>query len=190
MLTFPISRISLQRYIWRQGLSHPPPFHVRRAGSCTCHRCDPFLPTRIRQLLRYAIITMSAFWIVWKVFKHRTDPFKLDPQPLSISQIRREIAWSLCSLAIFSCVAVHIVWLRKAGFTKIYGDIHEFGVPYFVSSVFVMLMVRSCKFIISPLTRPQVHDLYFYIIHRAMHSRLLSIKIVSAADGTSLVLYN
>ena len=75
---------------------------------------------------------------------------------------------------MFSFVAASIVWLRKSGYTKIYGDVNELGIPYLVSSVLVMLMVnllRSAYFL--KLTCFQIHDLYFYIIHRAMHTQLL-----------------
>jgi hypothetical protein len=49
------------------------------------------------QLFRYFVIACSAFWLVWKAFKQRNAPHKLDPRPLDVAQIRREIGWSLCT---------------------------------------------------------------------------------------------
>jgi hypothetical protein len=120
---------------------------IAQVGSC-CYSLYLF-PTRVHQVVRYLSITCGVFWIVWGLLKHRIVPYKLDPQPVNISQIRREIGWSLCSLVIFSSVAIHIFWLRKAGFTKIYGNLNEFGVPYFVWSVLAMLMVKS-YFVLAP----------------------------------------
>jgi sterol desaturase/sphingolipid hydroxylase (fatty acid hydroxylase superfamily) len=112
---------------------------------------------------------------VWKIFKQRLAPYKLDSRPLDVSQIRREIGWSLSTIIVFSIVAVNILWLRKSGYTKMYENVNDHGVLYLVLSVIFMLMVKEMYF-----SRPlilrfflQIHDLYFYIIHRAMHTPLL-----------------
>jgi hypothetical protein len=110
-------------------------------------------------MLRYFIIASGVFWMVWKVFKNRNAPFKLDPRPLDVAQIRREIGWSMCSLVLFSFVAVSIVWLRREGFTKIYGSVSEHGMPYFVSSIFMMLMVSALCMLYASL--PIFHPLEF-----------------------------
>jgi hypothetical protein len=94
-------------------------------------------------LLRYFIIACGVFFLVWKVFKQRTAPYKLDPRPLDIAQLKREISWSLCTTVVFSFVAASVVWLRKGGYTKMYDDVDEHGVAYLLLSVVIMLVVST-----------------------------------------------
>jgi hypothetical protein len=80
---------------------------------------------------------------VWKFFKQRNSPHKLDPRPLDNAQLRREIGWSLCTAVMFSFVAISIVWLRRAGYTSIYANVSDHGAPYLILSVICMLMVPA-----------------------------------------------
>ena len=73
----------------------------------------------------------------------------LDPQ------IRREIAWSLASAAIYGVPAGIIAWgWQNRGWTRIYSDIHDFPLWYLPLSVLLYLLV---------------HDSWFYWTHRWMH---------------------
>ncbi len=43
------------------------------------------------QIVRYSTIAGGIFWLVWKTFKQRNAAYKLDPRPLDLAQIRREV---------------------------------------------------------------------------------------------------
>ncbi len=71
------------------------------------------------------------------------------------AQMRREIAWSLASAAIYGVPAGILAWGWKAhGWTRIYDDIHALPLWYVPLSVVVYLFL---------------HDTWFYWTHRWMH---------------------
>ena len=73
----------------------------------------------------------------------------LDPQ------IRREIAWSLASAAIYGVPAGVVAWGWKAhGWTRIYDDLQAWPLWYLPVSVLLYLLA---------------HDTWFYWTHRWMH---------------------
>jgi len=70
-------------------------------------------------------------------------------------QIRREIAWSLASAAIYGIPAGVVAWgWQNRGWTRIYGDLHAFPLWYLPLSVLLYLLA---------------HDTWFYWTHRWMH---------------------
>ena len=71
------------------------------------------------------------------------------------TQIRREIAWSLASAAIYGIPAGVVAWgWQNRGWTRIYGDLHAFPLWYLPLSVLLYLLA---------------HDTWFYWTHRWMH---------------------
>ncbi len=71
------------------------------------------------------------------------------------SQIRREIAWSLASAAIYGVPAGIVAWGWQArGWTRIYTDVDAYPLWYLPVSLFAYLLI---------------HDAWFYWTHRAMH---------------------
>lgn len=64
---------------------------TRKPSSCflsaTAHSTQTFTP----QIIRYSTIAGGIFWLVWKTFKQRNAAYKLDPRPLDLAQIRREV---------------------------------------------------------------------------------------------------
>ena len=70
-------------------------------------------------------------------------------------QIRREIAWSLASAAIYGIPAGIVAWgWDSLGWTQIYTDMTAFPLWYLPVSIFLYLFV---------------HDTWFYWTHRLMH---------------------
>jgi len=70
-------------------------------------------------------------------------------------QMRREIAWSLASAAIYGLPAGILAWGWQAhGWTRVYADIHAYPLWYWPLSVALYLML---------------HDTWFYWTHRWMH---------------------
>ena len=71
------------------------------------------------------------------------------------SRIRREIAWSLASAAIYGLPAGVVAWgWQNRGWTQIYTNAHDFPLWYWPVSVFLYLFA---------------HDSWFYWTHRWMH---------------------
>jgi Delta7-sterol 5-desaturase len=104
-------------------------------------------------LLRYALFALPAF-----VLFHRREPRRLlarrlGPGPVGEPQARREVLYSLVSLAIFGLVGVLMYGLTRMGLSRFYSD-DRHGAAWFVLSIPVMLLV---------------HDTYFYWTHRFMH---------------------
>ena len=71
------------------------------------------------------------------------------------AQMRREIAWSLASAAIYGIPAGVLAWgWRERGWTRVYADLHAFPLWYLPVSILLYLLA---------------HDAWFYWTHRAMH---------------------
>lgn len=83
-------------------------------------------------------------------WKHLRIQQKL-PGPGSI---RREITWSVISLAIFALYTTVLVHYISLGYTKMYFNIHEYGIAWLV---------------ISPVAALFIHDTFYYFMHRLMH---------------------
>jgi sterol desaturase/sphingolipid hydroxylase (fatty acid hydroxylase superfamily) len=97
--------------------------------------------------VRY-LIASGAFAAATRL-KHPGLYTGLDPQ------IRREIAWSLASAAIYGLPAGVVAWgWQNRGWTRIYTDVHAFPLWYLPVSVLLYLFV---------------HDSWFYWTHRWMH---------------------
>ena len=71
------------------------------------------------------------------------------------AQMRREIAWSLASAAIYGVPAGLVAWgWQHRGWTRIYADLHVWPLWYWPLSVLLYLFA---------------HDTWFYWSHRWMH---------------------
>jgi Delta7-sterol 5-desaturase len=105
-------------------------------------------------LLRYLLFAGAAygFFYIWKKKKYLR--LKIQSRFPDQKNINREVMYSLMSLFIFACVGGGVFVLSKAGYTKIYGDIHQHSMGYFLFSVVVFILL---------------HDTYFYWAHRFMH---------------------
>jgi Delta7-sterol 5-desaturase len=85
-------------------------------------------------------------------------------------QIRREIAWSLASAAIYGIPAGIVAWgWQHHGWTLVYAGINEYPLWYFPVSVLLYLLA---------------HDTWFYWTHRWMH-RPKPFKIAHAVHHAS-----
>src|SRR5689334_1354362 len=72
----------------------------------------------------------------------------------SVNQIRREIKYSVLSVAIFSFLSVFIYNCIINGRTKMYFQISDLGTIYFIVSPIIIILI---------------HDALFYWSHRFMH---------------------
>ncbi|MEH3100240.1 sterol desaturase family protein [Sphingomonas adhaesiva] len=114
----------------------------------------PIVPILLSALAMSAIVAVrylaaSGGFALATRAKHRGLYAGLDPQ------IRREIAWSLASAAIYGAPAGVVAWgWQNHGWTRIYADLHAWPLWYWPLSVFLYLAA---------------HDTWFYWTHRWMH---------------------
>jgi lathosterol oxidase len=71
-----------------------------------------------------------------------------------VKQIRREIKYSILSVAIFSFISVFLYYCIINGRTKMYFQISDYGTFYFIVSPIIIILI---------------HDALFYWSHRLMH---------------------
>lgn len=107
------------------------------------------------QMIRYGVIAGGAFLVFWVLGRSRFAAVKIDPKPLAWADAFREMRWSFLTMLIFLLPATLVIHFRKSGQSLLYTDFAGHGgMAWFLASLVLMLAV---------------HDLYFYIIHRAMH---------------------
>lgn len=105
-------------------------------------------------LLRYLLIAGGALTLV-TVFRRRLRPRRIQDKPFGHAQLRREFGYSTMTACIFAAVVLFTMTLgREWGWSKVYFDASEHGLPWLVLSF--------------PLTI-LIHDTHFYWTHRFMH---------------------
>lgn len=104
--------------------------------------------------LRYTIFAGLAFLIFYVIWKSKWIKFKIQSKFPNPTHILHEVKHSAYTAFVFALMGVGIYFLREAGYTKVYGDIYEFGWGYLIFSFFFLTFL---------------HDTYFYWIHRLMH---------------------
>ena len=100
--------------------------------------------------------------IAYKVFFHKPPKWtlsqKIAKKKRPEGQNKRDIYYSLISIGIFGLVGVITYFMGKAGWTKAYSDVNDYGWTWWFVSIPVMLVI---------------HDAYFYWTHFLMHNRRL-----------------
>jgi lathosterol oxidase len=105
-------------------------------------------------LFRYVLLAGLAF-LVFYVWRHRRlVALKIQPRPATRKDIRREVLYSLSSLAVFALVGVLVFVMWRAGVTKMYLRIADHGWGWLALSSVLLIFA---------------HDAYFYWTHRLMH---------------------
>ena len=108
----------------------------------------------IAHLIRYALIAGGAFLLFYVWRNRRLRSLKIQEHYPARSEMRREVLYSLVSLAVFSLTGVLVFLIHRAGWTKLYLDIGRYGWGYLVFSTALLIFA---------------HDAYFYWTHRLMH---------------------
>jgi lathosterol oxidase len=105
-------------------------------------------------LLRYVLLAGLAF-LVFYVWRHRRlRALKIQPRDATGRDVRREVLYSLSSIAVFSLVGVLVFLMYRAGWGKLYLDIGRHGWGGLAISTVLLILA---------------HDAYFYWTHRLMH---------------------
>lgn len=103
---------------------------------------------------RYTLFAGAAFVIFYLVWKKAWHNLRIQERYPAFRKIRHEVMHSLITATVFGGLGVAIYFLHRAGYTRIYTDVHEYGWMYLISSFFLLTLI---------------HDTYFYWMHRLMH---------------------
>ena len=107
---------------------------------------------------RYVLVAGIPYLWLYVIGKHRYSASKIQNQYPERKQIFKEVKYSLITLCIYSSgIWIFLYWL-KHGYTRNYTDFNEFGVSYFILSIFLMIVL---------------HDAYSYWVHRLIHHKML-----------------
>ncbi len=105
-------------------------------------------------ILRYVFIAGLFFYILYVWKKNRYSSLKIQKKSPIPSQIRREVIYSLLTFIIYgSSIWLFLLWIDNEE-TKLYTAVSDHGMLYFITSVFLMVII---------------HDTYFYWTHRLIH---------------------
>ena len=117
----------------------------------------PYLTIAIFMIpARYFIIAGLFYFLFYYLKKEKWFHLKIQKDFPSRKNIKMEICYSLSTMIIFSIIALLIFQLHWLGYTKIYLNMDKHGFSYFIFSTFLLMMI---------------HDIYFYLTHRAMHNK-------------------
>ena len=105
---------------------------------------------------RYMIIAGLFYYLFYKYKPHKWAYLKIQEKTPTDQQIKIEIIYSLITIFIFSLVTIFIFGLDHNGYTYMYNEIDNYGVPYYIFSTILLIVI---------------HDIYFFITHKMMHHR-------------------
>lgn len=108
-------------------------------------------------LLRYLVIAAIAFLIFYVVRKEKVRSRKIQLKFPETGDYLRELSYSIITVFIFTAVGWLVFMTPIKQYTKIYWQINDFSILYFVLSIALILIT---------------HDTYFYWTHRAMHHKI------------------
>jgi Delta7-sterol 5-desaturase len=104
--------------------------------------------------IRYGILAGAVNYISTTVKKEKWLIFKVKLPFVSKEHISKEKKQAVISSLIFSTIEFFVIVSNSFGLTKLYFNISDYGIPYFIASIFIMIVL---------------HDAYFYWSHRLLH---------------------
>ncbi|MGV6848382.1 MAG: sterol desaturase family protein [Marinibacterium sp.] len=110
--------------------------------------------TVAHDVLRYAFGAGGVHLVVHHLLHRSLAHRKIRPVTPGAAQIRREIATSLRTIAIFAAVGTGISLAELGGLVAIYMRIPDLGIAWFLASIVLIIVAQ---------------DAWFYWAHRAMH---------------------
>lgn len=116
-----------------------------------------FLDNLLDEGWRYALFAAIAWGLLHVLLKKRLAHRLIVDWP-SAADLRREITYSVSTLAVFAALAALILAMMVAGVAEIYTEPFKHGVAWLVLSLPVLIVW---------------HDFYFYWAHRMLHTRWL-----------------
>jgi Delta7-sterol 5-desaturase len=110
----------------------------------------------VADLLRYLIVAAFVAALLVLAPARWLAPRSVRIRAEVKGQRRREFAWSMLTVVIFSMVGTSVLLAYNAGFARIYFVADDYGWAYLFASVFLVIVL---------------HDAWFYWTHRLMHHR-------------------
>ncbi len=107
---------------------------------------------------RYILIPGISYIIFYVFGKDLFKKYKIQKAPPASKQVKRELTFSISTILVFTLIGIIVVTLYKNNYTTLYTNIHDFGWPYFILSLVIMIVL---------------HDTYFYWTHRILHTKWL-----------------
>lgn len=108
----------------------------------------------LSDFLRYFLVAGTAYLVFWVVFlkkwRHRIIQRKLP----EAQKMWLEFCYSMSTVFIFALIGFGILLLKNAGYTRLYDNMTDRGMMWFVASIVLMILL---------------HDAWFYWTHRLMH---------------------
>lgn len=102
---------------------------------------------------RYFLMAGGAFWLFYSALRQRLR-HRLSQRRLRWSLIRSDIKLSVLSAMIFALLAALMMGVYRAGQTRLYTAVDDYGWAYLGFSFLAVLVLQ---------------DTYFYFIHRWLH---------------------
>jgi Delta7-sterol 5-desaturase len=110
------------------------------------------------QFVEYGLTAGLAFVLFYILLRRALAGRKIQPTFPSNHEMRREIFYSLQSMAVFAAIGLLATILDRLGWTRLYFRIDHYGWLYFFFSIAALIFL---------------HDTWFYWTHRLMHWRPL-----------------
>jgi ring-1,2-phenylacetyl-CoA epoxidase subunit PaaE len=110
----------------------------------------------VTQSLLSQILVISVFYVlIWYVFAHRLRRFRIQKVKRAGGvQLRKEFGNTLIVILANVATTPLILVAQQLGWTKIYVDLNQYGLVYFIFSTILVFLIS---------------DAWFYWIHRALH---------------------
>jgi lathosterol oxidase len=116
---------------------------------------DPrIVPLFVVIFMRYALIALLGYLIFYVIRRNAWQYKRIQSRFPAANDYAREIGYSLLTAVIFTIVGYITFMTPVVEFTQVYRSIDIYGIPYFIVSIVLLLVL---------------HDTYFYWTHRAMH---------------------
>jgi len=105
--------------------------------------------------IRYALTSGMLFVFLYLYLVKRTSKSKIQQELPKKKDLQRELFYSWLTLMIFSLFMMIPLNSILRPYTMLYYDVQEFGWGYLIFTCIVLVFI---------------HDAYFYLIHRLLHS--------------------
>ncbi|MGJ3245796.1 MAG: sterol desaturase family protein [Elainellaceae cyanobacterium] len=103
---------------------------------------------------RYFLIAGGIHWLIYSALRHHVIRRRLRLKPPTRKSIQNDIELSISSTVLFAICSAVVMLAYHHGSTRLYTDIHTYGLRYVGISFVAVLFLQ---------------DTYFYFIHRALH---------------------
>ncbi|MEO0897593.1 MAG: sterol desaturase family protein [Bacteroidota bacterium] len=116
----------------------------------------------IFNVVRFLLFAGVPFLIFYIFYPDKFDKQKIQEKIINNQDIVRELLHSVYTLAIFSLIAILVIFSPLKEYTQIYREINAYPLWWIPLSVLVAIVI---------------HDTYFYWMHRAIHHKWFFRKV-------------